>query len=276
MSLRIGTNIASLAAQRSLTSAQRKTEHSLRRLASGSKVASPGTDAAGFAIGEQLRADIAGLKVAKSNAQGAVSLVQVAEGGLNEQFNIAVRLRELAVLSASDSVSDVEREYLDEEYQQLTSEFDRIAQTTQMGRDKLLVNDSTKEYSFLVGPTGAPDETITVQIDANTSASNLDLAGLSVADQDDSTDVLENLDTALEELGRVRSKFGAVQARFFHAIDTLSVQSENKAEARSRIVDTDIAEETAKLAQAKILKEAATGVLTQANQSPLTALRLLG
>lgn len=276
MSLRISTNVASMTAQRGLNKAQKGVESSLRRLSSGSRVAEPGSDAAGFAIGERLRADIAGLKSARSNAEGAVSLVQVAEGGLNEQFNIAVRLRELAVLSASDTVSDTEREFLDTEYQQLTQEFDRIAQTTQIGRQKLLVNDSAKEFSFLVGATGDENETIKINIDANTSAANLDLADLSVADQDDSRDVLESLDGALEELGRVRSTFGAVQARFFHAIDNLAVQNENLSEAKSRIVDTDIAAESANLVRNKILQEAATGVLVQANQAPNMALRLIG
>lgn len=275
MGLRIGTNIASLAAQRNLTQAQRQTENSLRRLASGSRVSTPGRDAAGAAIGEQFRADIAGMKAAKSNAESAISLVQVAEGGLNEQFNIAVRLRELAVLSASDAVSDTEREFIDEEFQQLVSEFDRIAHSTQLGREKLLVSQGPKEFEFLVGPTGDPSEKISFQIEADTSAANLQLDGLSVGEQDSSRDVLETLDDALTELGRVRSKFGAVQARFFHAVDNLEVQSENISEARSRIVDTDIAEETANLARSQIIQEAAIGILTQANQAPKMALRLL-
>lgn len=276
MSLRIGTNVSSLVAQRNLTKAQRQVEKSLQRLSSGSKVGAPGSDAAGFAIGERLRADVAGIRQAKSNAEGAVSLIQVAEGGLNEQFNIGVRLRELAVMSASDSVSDTEREFLDEEFQQLVSEFDRIAQTTQMGGDQLLANDSEKEFSFLVGPTGAASETISFTIDANTTSSALDLEGLSVEDQDDSVDLIDDIDGALEGLARVRSQFGALQSRFFHAIDNLSVQEENMSEARSRIADTDIAAETARLAQSQIIQEASIGVLAQANMAPKAALKLIG
>lgn len=275
MALRVATNVASLTAQRFADKAQRGIQKSLQRLSSGSKHVTGGGDSTNFAIGEQLRADISGMKQARQNAEQAISFVQVAEGGLNEQFNILVRLRELAVQSASDTISDTEREFVDEEFQQLSAEFDRIARSTMVG-DRQILTQGQQSFNFMVGPNGGIDDTISVTIDANTTASNLQIDGLSVTDRDDSQDVLETLDEALIKMAGVRSSFGAIQGRLYHASDNLQVQTENIAEARSRIVDTDIAEETAELTRNKILQETSTAVLAQANMAPNAAFKLIG
>lgn len=274
MSLRIGTNVPSLAAQRSIAKNNRQIQISARKLATGQR-SIDGSDTASFAIGEGLRADVAGLRSAQQNTMNAISLANVAEGGLNEQFNIGVRLRELAVLSASDAVSDTEREFLNTEFTALVDEFDRIARTTQFGRKKLLSDPSGGTMEFLVGATGAAEEIISVNIDADTTASTLNLDGLTVESKDDSREVLGELDNALTELARTRSKFGAVQSRFYHATDNLAVQIENIEEAKSRLLDTDIAEETANLTRSQILQESAIGVLAQANHFPSSASHLI-
>lgn len=275
MALRVSTNVASLAAQRALEKNSRDVQTSLKRLASGKRGLGPGGDSASFSIGESLRADVAGLKQAKRNTQSAISLAQVAEGGLNEQFNIAVRLRELAVYSASDAVSNKEREFLEEEFQGLVQEFDRIANTTQLGRKKLLNNPDGTTMEFLAGITGKPEEIISFEVDADTTASTLNLDTLSVLDKSDSQETLEEIDNAITELARTRSKFGSVQSRFYHASDNLAVQIENVSEAQSHFLDTDIAEEMANKVAADIRQQASIGILAQANQTPMQALKLI-
>ncbi|MEZ4872426.1 MAG: hypothetical protein R2827_09330 [Bdellovibrionales bacterium] len=148
--LRINTNIASMSAQRFLNKAQRQADKSLRALASGSRVSEPGNDAAGFAISEHLRAQASGLKQAQGNAESAIAFIQTAEGSLNEQNNIMMRLRELAVQSASDTMGENEREYLNKEFQALTSEFDRIAKSSSYGGKNFSL-ETMKSLSFMLG-----------------------------------------------------------------------------------------------------------------------------
>ncbi|MCB0362875.1 MAG: flagellin FliC, partial [Bdellovibrionales bacterium] len=151
MSFRIGSSVASLTAQRYLSKNQLQTEKSLRSLASGSRIVQAGDDAAGFAIGESLRGQISGIKQSKFNTESAVAMIQTAEGSLNEQNNILIRMRELSVYAASDTVGEEEREFLDKEYQQLGAEFNRIAQTARFGNKQLLTGTGQK-FEFQVGP----------------------------------------------------------------------------------------------------------------------------
>src|ERR1700733_8937389 len=141
MGLRSNTNVAAINAQRQMAAGQDREDHALRAISSGNRIVSPADDAAGLAISENLRGQLGGLKKAKENAGNALSLIQVAEGGLNEQTNILIRLRELSLEASSDSVGDKERGYLDNEYQQLTQEFDRIAKTTTFGTRPLLTGN---------------------------------------------------------------------------------------------------------------------------------------
>ena len=274
VAFRIGSNVVPLAAARHLSLAQRQIDKSLGSLASGSRVVRAGDDAAGFAIAESLRGQLGGTKQAKFNAESAISLVQTAEGGLNEQNNILVRLRELAVYAASDTIGDDERGYLNTEFTQLTAEFDRIAKSTRYGNKQLLTG-SGEEFEFQVGAFQGEENVIKFQLDANTTGSDVGIDGLEVADQSDAVGALEDLDAALGKVAEVRATFGAMQSRFQYAIDALSVQAENLTEARGHIIDVDMAEEVTNLAQAQIRQQAGTAVIAQANAGSMRALRLL-
>lgn len=274
MSFRVSTNIAAMAAQRNLSIAQRQTEKSLMALASGSRITRPADDAAGFAIAERLRSQEHGLKQAQNNAEAAQAMLQTAEGSLNEQNNILIRLRELAVYSASDTVGDEERGYLNGEYQQLTAEFDRIAQSSRFG-NKHLLTGSGEEFDFHVGADSGEENRIHFTLDADSSANAVGIDGLSIADKDDALDVLQNLDEAINKIAGNRATFGASQSRLSHAVDNLAVQRESISGARSVIADADIAEEASKLAQSQIIQDAGVMVLAQANMNTGRIAKLL-
>jgi flagellin len=238
-------------------------------------LSTPQNDAAGFAISELLRSQVAGTKQSEMNAKTATALIQTAEGGLAEQNNILVRMRELAVNAASDTIGDTERGFLDKEFQGLVSEFDRIAKASKFG-SKALLTGSGEEFSFQVGPDKGDENVIHFKLDADTTASNAGISGLSVDDQGSAADALGDIDAAVEHVAGARSSFGAAASRFSYAIDNLQVQHENLEEARSVIADVDVAEETSKLARAQVLNEAGISVLAAANQSPMKALKLIG
>lgn len=275
MALRIGTNVAAISASRQLSKNSEDLQDSLMRLSSGSRIVQPGDDAAGFAISEQLRGQERGLMQARRNADNAVGLIQVAEGGLSEQNNIVVRLREIAVQAASDTVSDNEREFLDTEFQQLIAESDRIASSTRFGQKQLLAG-SNETFDFYVGTSGDPkSDVITYKLDADTKSGSLGLSGMSVSDQSDARSVLSDLDESLTKLAKTRAGFGAIQGRLEIASNNLDTQRENVAGARSRISDVDVAEESSNLARAQVLQDLGIAVLAQANQNPGRALKLL-
>jgi flagellin len=274
VSFRISANSVPLEAARHLSNAQGQIDKSLASLASGSRVVRAGDDAAGFAIAESLRGQLGGTKQAKFNAESATSLVQTAEGGLNEQNNILVRLRELGVYAASDTIGDDERKFLDTEFQQLVSEFDRIAKSTRYGNKNLLTGTG-EEFQFQVGPFKGDENTIKFTLDANTTASDVGIDGLGVSSQSGALDSLRSLDDAILHVAGTRATFGAMQSRLSHTAAALDVQAENLDAARGHIVDVNVAEETAKLAQAQVQQQAGIAVLTQANQSNARAIRLL-
>lgn len=265
----------SLTAQRYLGLAQKQTENSLSAIASGSRVASPGNDAAGFAISEVLRGQISGTRTAKNNAIAASSMIQTAEGALNEQNNILIRLRELAVQAASDTIGSDEREYLDNEFSQLTEEFDRIAESTRYGHNQLLAGSNTT-FEFQVGANGDAEDRIVYKMDTNTTASKVGISGLGVSDKSDARSALESLDEAVMKVSEARAGLGAIQSRLQHSEDHLSVMEEGLRVARSNIVDTDVAEETAKLTQSQVLQEAGISVLSQANANAARVVKLIG
>ncbi|OFZ17865.1 MAG: hypothetical protein A2Z20_05810 [Bdellovibrionales bacterium RBG_16_40_8] len=274
MSLRINSNIASITAQRFLSKNQRQVEDSFKALASGTRLSTPKNDAAGFAISELLRAQVAGNEQSSKNAKTAVAFIQTAEGGLNEQNNILIRMRELAVNSASDSIGEKERGFVDEEFQLLIAEFDRIAKSTRFGSKTLLMG-SGEEFSFQVGPYAGEENIIKFKLDSDTRSSSVGIDGANIADQDDALDALENIDEAIMHVSGARARLGGVQSRFQFAIDNIDSQRQNVEEARSIIADVDVAEETSKLARAQVLQEAGLSVLTQANAYPRKLMRLI-
>jgi flagellin len=274
MGLRISTNVASLNAQRQLGVQQKRNAHALAALSSGSRITSASDDAAGLAISENIRGQTRGIAQASSNASNAVSLIQVSEGGLNDINNILIRLRELGVQAASDTVSDVERGFLNKEATQLVQESDRISKSTRFG-NKQLLDGSGGEFEFHVGAFAGPENRIKYTLSADATASNLGIDGLGVSSKDDARDALDSVDKALTKISEMRADFGAVQSRLQTTTSNLDTQFENLSAANSRLRDADVAHESAELAQSNILQQGAIAVMAQANQAPNAALRLL-
>jgi flagellin len=276
MGLRVNTNTAALNAQRNLYGTKNALDKSLEKLSSGYRINRAGDDAAGLAISESLRGQIRGLKQAWRNAQDGVGMIQVAEGGLQEISNILIRLRELGVQGASDTVGPIERQILNVEYQQMVDEIDRIADSTEFNGTSLLSGVGTV-LDFQVGTRNDP--TIdrlsfdASKTDANSAAIGVNLT--SVADKASAQNSLSAIDEAIVAISATRADFGAMQNRLNSTINNLSISMENMAGANSRIRDTDIAEETAEMTKQNVLMSAGVSVLAQANQSAKSALQLL-
>ena len=281
MGLRIKTNVESLVSQRQLSGNQMDLNQSLERLSSGLRINKSADDAAGLAISENLRAKTRGLTQAKRNANDGVSLIQVAEGGLNEVTNILVRMRELNVQAASDTLGVREKGYLQKEYGQLVEEIDRIANTTEFN-GRMLFGPQSEETAvkIQVGYNGGVDDQLSLQLgDApdgiNTEALALKDTAIDGEDRDLIAGNLGVIDDAFSKVANSRATLGAMQSRLNTAISNISVSSENMSSAGSRIRDVDFAEETAKLTQSRILSQAGLSFLSQANQKPEMALSLL-
>ncbi len=277
MGLRISTNIASLSAQRALQGTSDKQAKVFQRLASGNRITSAGDDAAGLSISENLRAQIRSLHQAERNANDGISFVQVAEGGMNEVQNILVRLRELTIQAASDTIGDRERGFINEEYQSLTGELDRIANVTNFNGTPLLNGQANKsELEIQVGIRNhEADRIIFDTQEADVRADSLGVAGTGTTSIDDARSAIDTIDEALGVVSGRRAKMGAMQNKLQSTINNLSIEKENLSAARSRIADTDVAFETSQLVQASILQSAGVTVLAQANSSPKLALNLL-
>jgi flagellin len=276
MGLRIATNIASQSVQKNLKeiSAQGNTE--LERLSSGKRITKAADDAAGLAIATNLEAQTRGLRQATRNANDGVSLVQTAEGGLNETSNILVRLRELTIQSASDTVGDKERGFLDKEYQQLTKEIDRISESTTFNGTNLLNGKGKGAMDFQVGAFAGEQNKITFNSDeTNSSAENIGVGGTGIANKDDALTAISNVDSAIEKVSGQRANLGSIQSRLGSTVKNLEVQTINQDSARSVIQDVDVAESSAKLASNSVVKNAGVSTLAQANQIPNSALRLI-
>lgn len=277
MGLRINTNIASLNSQRHLRFTRQNLDKSIERLSSGSRINRAGDDAAGLAISENLKAQIRGLQQAERNAQDGVSLVQVAEGGMQEISSILIRLRELAVQAASDTVGPTERKFLNTEYEALISEVDRISNATEFNKIPLL-NGTGSVFDIQVGTRNNPSIDRITFFDgssADVTAVALGINLTSVADKASAQNSLAAIDGAIISVSSIRADFGAMQNRLQSIINNLAISVENMAAANSRIRDTDVAEETAELTKNNILMQAGTAVLAQANQSINSALTLL-
>lgn len=277
MGLRINTNTPSLAAQRSLGVTNLRLNSNLRKLSSGERITRASDDAAGLAISENLKAQIRGNRQAQRNANDAISMIQTAEGGLSEISSIIIRLRELAVQAASDTVGQQERGFSDIEFQQLKEEVDRISKSSEFNGINLL-DGTGGQLEFQVGIHNDPilDRLRYDGIKANTTLASLGLSGESVSTKEGAQTTLAKLDDALVQINGVRAELGAVQNRLSSTVNNLAVSDENLSAAKSRIRDVDVAAETADLARNNILMQAGTSVLSQANAAPNAALKLLG
>lgn len=276
MGLRVGTNVTALNAQRSLWGTKNSMDRSMSRLSSGYRINKASDDAAGLAISENLKAQIRGFKQANRNAQDGISMIQTAEGALSEVANILVRLRELGVQAASDTVGDRERALVSIEYNQLLDEVDRISAATEFNGTQLLAGIGDV-LDFQIG-THNVDGVDRISFDsasADSSALALGIDLTSVIDKASAQDSLTQIDYAISFVNGLRADFGAIQNRLNSTIENLQASVENMSAANSRIRDADIAEETTELAKNNILLQAGTAVLAQANQQPGLALSLL-
>ncbi|MDR5702652.1 MAG: flagellin [Armatimonadota bacterium] len=268
--MRINTNIAALNAQRNLTITQSLLAKSLERLSSGYRINRAADDAAGLAISEKLRSQVRGLNQAIRNSQDAVSLIQTAEGALNEVHGIIQRMRELAVQAANDTLTAGDRTALQTELDNLLSEVDRIANNTEFNTKKLLQNNTT--FTFQVGPNAA--QVITVAISAATTSA-LGISGIKVDTLSNASSAIVSLDYALTTTSEIRGKLGAAQNRLEFTIANLGVASENLAASESRIRDADMALEMVAFSRSMILQQAGAAMLAQANVLPQVVLQLL-
>ena len=278
MGLRIKTNIASVAVQKQLRNIDTKTNDSYEKLASGKRITKSADDAAGLGIAKKQEAEVRGYRMAERNANSGISMIQVAEGGLDESSNILTRMRELSIQSASDTVGETERGYLDLEYGQLLEEVDRISKTTTFSGAELLTGDNENgTMDFHVGAYAGEDNKISFEADkTNATVAGLGIDGTNITNKDDANANLEKIDEAITKVAGFRANFGAVQSRLQSTISNLGTMTVNTEAARSQIEDVDIAAETAKLASNNVIKSAATSVLAQANQIPNSSLRLIG
>ena len=278
MGFRIMTNVTSITGQRHMRNTRRLLDQSLERLSSGYRINKAGDDAAGLAISEKLRAKIRGLVQAQRNANDGISLIQTAEGGLNEIQNILVRMRELGVQAASDTIGPKERVYLDNEYQALKNEVDRIANGTDFNGTQLL--DGTGGILDFQVSTGGENLLGVDRISfeawkADAKTDRLGIRDLAVDTKQASQQSLAAIDGALDHVSAIRGDLGAIQNRLTSTINNIGITVENLSAANSRIKDVDVADESSEMTRNNILMQAGTSVLQQANSLPKMALQLL-
>lgn len=277
MGLRVATNTQSLAAQRNLGVNGAAQKNSLEKLASGSRIVRAADDAAGLAIAEKMRGQIRSISQNIRNANDGISMIQTAEGAMNEVGNILIRFRELSIQAASDTIGEAERGFIDKEVKQLHDEINRIAGSTEYNGTKLL-NGEGGQLDIQVG-TQNNAEFDRFQFDSgqtNVTADRLGISGITVATKEDAQGNLEKVDSAIKTLTENRSNLGALQNRLQASINNSEIYKENLSGARSRIYDVDVAAESAEMTKNNILTQASTSVLSQANQNNMLALKLLG
>jgi flagellin len=276
MGLRITTNIPAMNGQRNLANSQRVMSKASEQLASGYRINKASDDAAGLAISETMKAQIRSAGQAKRNANDGISLVQTAEGSLGEISNMLMRIRELSIQAASDTIADNERIIVNTEAQQLKSEIERTARTTAWNTTKLL-DGTSPEFQFQIGLFNTENDSIS--FDAGANVATLEALGLSDMNQltkEGSRAAIDSIEGASTMVNNMRAKIGAIQSRLTSTYDVLAITEENLSAANSRIRDTDIAGSTAEMARSQVLLQAGTAVLTQANQNNQLALKLIG
>ncbi|MFN9755787.1 MAG: flagellin, partial [Planctomycetota bacterium] len=260
---------------RSLSTVTDRLTGNFRRLSTGLRISTAADDAAGLAISERLRSQVRSLEQARRNASDGISLMQTAEGALNEVNSILIRLRELSIQSSNGSVSGQDKETLDQEFQNLVNEVDRIARSAEFSGIKLLDGSATSVmFQVGLGTTSGIDQ-LEVSL-SPTLSTTLALNSLDIGSGGATTTAITNIDAAINSISALRGTLGAVQNRLGITVSNLSITTENLTAAESRIRDVDVAYETAMLTRNSILQQASISVLAQANVQPQSALRLLG
>ncbi len=275
MGLRISTNVQSIRANRELESATRTHTRTLEKLSSGSRIISAGDDAAGLSISEKLRGSIRSFQMAQRNTQDGVSIIQTAEGGMIEAQNMLVRLRELSIQAASDTIGDQERGYVNTEFQHLKGEIQRIANTTIYDRTPLL-NGTSRTLDFQVGIDHDNASRISFSSEiTNMLPNTLGISNADVSTKDGARSGLAALDAAISRVAENRAYLGGIQSELNHQIQVDDVHRQNLSAGNSRLRDTDFAEWTSKEVSEHIRQDAGNAVLVQANAVPNMALKLL-
>jgi flagellin len=280
MSSVINTNVGSLTAQRNLSSSQASLAQSMQRLSSGLRINSAKDDAAGLAIAERMNAQVRGMNVAIRNANDGISLAQTAEGALSKVGDALQRMRELAVQSRNATNSSSDKNSLNKEFAELQSEITRVLGGTSFNGKKVLGADATA-MTFQIGANTTADDVISLTTEDMTANSDITAVTGSAAVIDstattgDIATVIDNIDTAIDTINDQRATFGASQGRFDAIISNLQQSVESQSAARSRIMDTDFAAETANMSRAQILQQAGSAMVAQANSQPQQVLSLL-
>lgn len=277
--LAIMTNAGSITAQSNLISVSRGMQESIGRLSSGIRINSAADDAAGMAVSENMRAQLKGFQQAMRNSNDGIAILQTAESGYQSVSDMLIRMRELAVQSANDSLSDTERAYLNTEFADIISEIDRVADSVEYNGIKLLNGSANGQgtMTFQVGTRNTSNDRITVRlVSQNTGVSGLSVSGLSVSSLGGAQSAIAALDTALESLASDRATLGSTINSLTKAVDHLSSTIENYGNSVSQIRDTDMAGESSQFAKNQVLQQAGVAMLSQANALPNLALRLLG
>ena len=276
--LAINTNIGSLNVQRSLTLRGRLLNDSIERLSSGLKINSAADDAAGLAVSENLTAQVRGFQQGLENANDAISILATAEGAYNSISDILIRMRELSVQSASDSLASVERGYLNTEFTQLVQEITRISDVSEYNGIKLLDGsggDGAGNFVFQVGTRNTANDRIQVFL-GDVDAAGLGLNASAIDTLAGSQTAIDDIDAALTSLATSRATIGSTVNQLTAAVDNLSITIENLSAANSQIRDADLAKESAEFTKNQVLMQAGTAMLSQANAIPQLALQLLG
>ena len=275
MTLSVVTNLSSIRAQRNLNKATTSLSGHIEKLSSGLRINRASDDAARSAISTQMAANLTGLKQAERNSNDAISMIQTAEGGMNEVSGIVTRMRELSVQAANSGTMDTtERGYLDQEFQLLESELNRIVEVTEYSGVKLINGDQSGGVSFQVGFSNSANDRISVSI-SSVTGTTLGLNDESLTSATGASAAITALDAALQSVSTARASLGATQNRLGMTISNLGSMYENTADSLSRLRDVDVAEETAAFTRTQILTGAATSVLASANTIPQSALKLL-
>ncbi|GEN47167.1 flagellin N-terminal helical domain-containing protein [Alkalibacillus haloalkaliphilus] len=268
----INNNISAMNTHRQMGINQSEQQSAMEKLSSGMQINRAGDDAAGLSISEKMRGQIRGLEQASSNAQDGISMIQTAEGALDETHNILQRMRELAVQSANDTNVEADREALQAEVEELEAEIDRIAENTEFNSQELL-DGSLEDAVFHIGANEGQNIEISIE---DMSAEGVGVNGIDISNQEAADEAITTINEAIETVSEQRSNLGAVQNRLEHTISNLDNASENLSAAESRIRDTDMASEMMEMTRANILSQASQSMLAQANQQPQSVLQLLG
>ncbi len=276
--MRINTNVAAMNTYSRLTAANTAKSNSLAKLSSGSRINKAGDDAAGLAISEKMKSQIGGLTQAKRNAQDGISLVQTAEGALNESHSILERMRDLAVQGGNGTLTTDDRNSINKELSALHEELTRISKTTEFNTKQVFSQTGGKVVAFTFQIGANSGQTLSVSVSAmdgksllvsDSTAFKLDAAGKNAGT------MISNIDKAIATVSGQRATLGAVQNRLEHTINNLTATNENLSDANSRIRDVDMAEEMMTFTKSNILSQAATSMLAQANAMPNSVLNLL-